>query len=261
MTRVASSLSWRLLGSAFPPPPGLSARGGGRGRLRAASGLTSSGLAQANAGTRPKPWSARLRGWDPGPWVILVEGLSDVASLRALAASRGLDEAQHVFQLVSIGGVTTIRHHLNHLATEQPSARPAGLCDGPEERFFARALRYGGHQVESRQDMERLGFFVCERDLEEEVIRRSDPRPPRESWLTCGRSGGFARSSASRSGATDRSTSGSGDSRGWHRERKVLLAERLAEMLTRATTRRPLSALVAVSETHEPAGESSRLVH
>ena len=38
-------------------------------------------------------------------------------------------------------------------------------------RFFARALRRRGHDVETRTDLAALGFFVCEDDLEDELIR------------------------------------------------------------------------------------------
>jgi hypothetical protein len=190
--------------------------------------------------------------------VIFVEGPSDVASLRALAAARGLDEAQHEFQLVSMGGVTNIRHHLSRLATEHPSARPAGLCDGPEERFFARALRDQGHQVESRQDMERLGFFVCERDLEEEVIRALGPETA-EGILAdlrlLGRFRTFQRQPEWRDRSLDEQLRRfTGVASG----RKVLLAQRFAEVLTPATTPRPLASLLRLIESHEPAGEWAR---
>ena len=47
----------------------------------------------------------------------------------------------------------------------------AGLCDGGEVRFFAGALRREGHDVDGRDELERLGFFVCDTDLEDELIR------------------------------------------------------------------------------------------
>ena len=195
------------------------------------------------------------------PLVILVEGPSDVASLRALAASRGLDQAQHDFQLVSMGGVTNIRHHLTRLETEHPSARRAGLCDGPEERFFARALRAQGHQVESREDMERLGFFVCERDLEEEVIRALGPETAEEVLADVrllGRFRTFQRQPEWRDRPLDEQLRRfTGVASG----RKVLLAERFAELLTPANTPRPLASLLRLIESREPADESVRLVH
>ncbi|HEX5771789.1 MAG TPA: hypothetical protein VFY11_12560, partial [Nocardioidaceae bacterium] len=46
------------------------------------------------------------------------------------------------------------------------------LCDSGEERYFLRALEVAGLGRDlSRADMERLGFFVCVEDLEDELIR------------------------------------------------------------------------------------------
>lgn len=185
------------------------------------------------------------------PLVILVEGPSDVASLRALAASRGLDEDQHGFELVSMGGVTNIRHHLGRLAADHPRVRTAGLCDGPEEHFVARALRAQGLAVESRGDMERLGFFVCDRDLEEEVIRALGPQTAEAMLEELGlldRFRTFQRQPEWRDRPLhDQLRRFAGVASG----RKVLLAERFAEQLTTANTPRPLAALMHLIEGHE----------
>jgi hypothetical protein len=50
--------------------------------------------------------------------------------------------------------------------------RLAGLCDLREEEIFRRGLvtaRVGSPRT--RADMERLGFYVCVNDLEDELIR------------------------------------------------------------------------------------------
>jgi hypothetical protein len=50
--------------------------------------------------------------------------------------------------------------------------RLAGLCDAAEEGNFRRALeRVGLGPDLTRADMERLGFYVCVADLEDELIR------------------------------------------------------------------------------------------
>jgi hypothetical protein len=52
----------------------------------------------------------------------------------------------------------------------------AGLVDAPEEDDYRRALERAGLTVDpSRADLERLGFFVCEADLEDELIRALGP--------------------------------------------------------------------------------------
>jgi hypothetical protein len=50
--------------------------------------------------------------------------------------------------------------------------RLAGLCDLGEEDVFRRGLaRAGVGSPRTRDDMERLGFYVCVEDLEDELIR------------------------------------------------------------------------------------------
>lgn len=48
----------------------------------------------------------------------------------------------------------------------------AGLCDAAEEGELRRALERAGLGAGlGREDMEQLGFYVCDRDLEDELIR------------------------------------------------------------------------------------------
>lgn len=97
--------------------------------------------------------------------VVLVEGPSDVAAIRALASVTGHDLTG--VELVSMGGATNIREHLRR----HESHAVAGLCDAGEERFFRRALTDAGLPAENRDDLAALGFFVCEADLEDELLR------------------------------------------------------------------------------------------
>ena len=54
--------------------------------------------------------------------------------------------------------------------------RLAGLCDEGEEEVFRRGLERAGFGDElTRSDMERLGFYVCVADLEDELIRALGP--------------------------------------------------------------------------------------
>ena len=100
--------------------------------------------------------------------VVLVEGPSDAVVLEVLARRLGLDGRG--VKVVSMHGVTNFGHHLRTYAAHDDTT-VAGLCDGGEVRFFARALRREGHEVDGRDDLERLGFFVCDTDLEDELIR------------------------------------------------------------------------------------------
>lgn len=104
--------------------------------------------------------------------VVLVEGVSDQRALEALARRRGRDlDAEHVF-VVPMGGATNIGHHLRRLGAPAAGLRVAGLCDAAEEGDFRRHLEWAGLGApRTRSEMERLGFYVCDADLEDELIR------------------------------------------------------------------------------------------
>jgi hypothetical protein len=104
--------------------------------------------------------------------VVLVEGPSDRRALEALASRRGRDLDAEGVSVVSIGGATNIRGALEVFGPRGRGSRLAGLCDAAEEEGFRRGLEQAGlgHAL-TREDMERLGFYVCVADLEEELIR------------------------------------------------------------------------------------------
>jgi hypothetical protein len=104
--------------------------------------------------------------------VVLVEGTSDRAALEALAARRGRDLAAEGVSIVPIGGAKNIGKFLDLFGPRGQDLRLAGLCDAGEERDFRRGLERAGLGADlSRADMERLGFYVCVQDLEDELIR------------------------------------------------------------------------------------------
>lgn len=104
--------------------------------------------------------------------VVLVEGLSDQRALEALARRRGRDLAAEEVSILPIGGAQAIGSVLERLGPRGSGVRLAGLCDAGEERHFRRGLeRAGFGSGLTRDDLERLGFFVCEADLEDELIR------------------------------------------------------------------------------------------
>jgi hypothetical protein len=104
--------------------------------------------------------------------VVLVEGLSDQAALEALAKRRGRDLAAEGVAILPIGGAQAIRGFLELFGPRGLGVRLAGLCDAAEERHLKRALERAGLGSDlSRAEMERLGFYVCVADLEDELIR------------------------------------------------------------------------------------------
>jgi len=104
--------------------------------------------------------------------VILVEGTSDQRAVEALARRRGRDLDADGVAVVAMGGVTNVRHHLERYGPHGLDVTVAGLCDVGEEHWFVRGLaRTGFGRDLDRERMEQLGFFVCQADLEDELIR------------------------------------------------------------------------------------------
>ena len=104
--------------------------------------------------------------------MVLVEGLSDRHAVDALARRRGRDLVAEGVEVVAIGGAQAIAGSLVRFGPDGLGLRLAGLCDAGEERHFRRALeRAGLGSGLTRADMESLGFYVCEADLEDELIR------------------------------------------------------------------------------------------
>ena len=99
---------------------------------------------------------------------MLVEGVSDQIALETLAARYGRDLDAEDVRIVPIGGAQAIGRFLTRFA----DAQVVGLCDVGEENVFRRGLERAGYGANlSRAGMERLGFFVCVVDLEDELIR------------------------------------------------------------------------------------------
>jgi hypothetical protein len=104
--------------------------------------------------------------------VVLVEGISDQLALDALAERRGRNLDAEGIAIVPIGGAQAIGGFLELFGPQGYDVRLAGLCDAAEERHFGRALERAGLGSNlTRADMERLGFYVCVDDLEDELIR------------------------------------------------------------------------------------------
>ena len=103
---------------------------------------------------------------------MLVEGVSDRIAVETLARRRGRELEAEGVSVVAIGGAHAIGQYLERFGPRGLGLRLAGLCDAGEEGAFARALERAGFGVDlGRADLEALGFFVCEDDLEHELVR------------------------------------------------------------------------------------------
>ena len=104
--------------------------------------------------------------------VVLVEGVSDHLALETLADRQGRDLAAEGIVIVPIGGAHAVTRYLVRFGPAGAGLTIAGMCDAAEEHFVRRGLAATGFgSPQNRIEMERLGFFVCEKDLEDELIR------------------------------------------------------------------------------------------
>jgi hypothetical protein len=108
--------------------------------------------------------------------IVLVEGVSDERALLTLARRRGRDLDAEGVSVVAIGGAHAVRPFLDRFGPHGLGVRLAGLCDAGEKRAFARALEGAGMGSDlTREKMEALGFYVCDADLENELVRALGP--------------------------------------------------------------------------------------
>lgn len=103
--------------------------------------------------------------------VILVEGISDYFVVRLLAhqAARSLDGEG--VTVLSMEGAGMLRTYVALLGPHGFQLRLAGLCDVDAEASWLATLQDAGVPVHDRASMESNGFFVCDQDLEDELVR------------------------------------------------------------------------------------------
>lgn len=104
--------------------------------------------------------------------VVLVEGVSDKLAVETLAERRGRNLKAEGISVVPIGGAQAIGRFIARFGPQGLDLELAGLCDAAEESNFQRGLERAGLGSDlTRADLERLGFYVCVADLEDELIR------------------------------------------------------------------------------------------
>ena len=108
--------------------------------------------------------------------VVLVEGISDQLALETLAGRQGRDLAAAGIVIVPMGGAHAITRFLLRFGPKGEGLTVTGMCDGGEEHYFRRGLAAAGlGSPQNRMQMEQVGFFVCDQDLEDELIRAAGP--------------------------------------------------------------------------------------
>ncbi|WP_069171998.1 TOPRIM nucleotidyl transferase/hydrolase domain-containing protein [Streptomyces griseus] len=94
--------------------------------------------------------------------VVLVEGPSDVAAVEALAHGYGRDLAEEEICVLAMGGAMNVARFVDRVGPGGLNVQVTGLCDEGERGYFARAWARAGLEP---------SFFVCDVDLEDELIR------------------------------------------------------------------------------------------
>lgn len=102
--------------------------------------------------------------------VVLVEGESDRLAVDRAGTRLGVDLAAAGVAIAAMSGVTNVGTYVRRLGPAGRAVELAGLCDVGEAPVVARALVDAGLVGEADQ-LEDAGFFVCDRDLEDELIR------------------------------------------------------------------------------------------
>ncbi|MEV5988072.1 TOPRIM nucleotidyl transferase/hydrolase domain-containing protein [Streptomyces sp. NPDC052051] len=95
--------------------------------------------------------------------VVLLEGPSDAAAVDTLAERRGRNLAADGVCLLSMGGAMSVGRFARLLGPSGCGLRLTGLCDARERDYYARGWERAGADPSE--------FFVCEADLEDELIR------------------------------------------------------------------------------------------
>jgi hypothetical protein len=104
--------------------------------------------------------------------VVLVEGVSDQIAVETLASRHGRHLGAECVAILPIGGAHAMTRYLTQFGPAGAGLRLVGLCDLGEENVVRRGLASAGiGPPGTRADMERLGFYVCVADLEDELIR------------------------------------------------------------------------------------------
>ena len=178
--------------------------------------------------------------------LVLVEGDSDVAALRALAGLLGCALDPHRVHIQSAHGVTNFSRLLVEFLDTHPGARVCGMYDSAEERYVRRALADAATPIADDESLESFGFFACVADLEDELIRALGVEAVERVIEAQGELSSFRRFQAM---PQHRGTPLHHQLRrflGTRATRKIRSAQRLVEALDPARSPRPLVKLMSV---------------
>jgi hypothetical protein len=104
--------------------------------------------------------------------ITFVEGVSDRLAILALARKRGLSLDALGVSIVSLNGAGILTWYLKLFGPSGFQLPVCGLCDSDHLSEWSNVLQNAGLGTGLTQaTMETIGFFVCTRDLEDELIK------------------------------------------------------------------------------------------
>lgn len=124
------------------------------------------------------------------PLAVLVEGRSDVVAVLCALELRGV-RRDDLPDVISMGGVTNFRRSWADAVAHYGQDAVGGLCDAGEVGYLTRPLTEAG-LLDAERSLDDRGFFVCNRDLEEELIRALGAENARAAVEAAGIGGAFA---------------------------------------------------------------------
>ncbi|MTD43641.1 AAA family ATPase [Conexibacter sp. W3-3-2] len=103
--------------------------------------------------------------------VLFVEGASDLLALRVIARTIGVDLDARGVAVISLDGAGLLSTYLRLLGPQGLDIAVSGLCDLDAEADWIAKLAGAGLTVTDRASFNTAGFFVCDLDLEAELVR------------------------------------------------------------------------------------------
>jgi putative ATP-dependent endonuclease of OLD family len=102
--------------------------------------------------------------------VAFVEGITDYQAVRVVAAKLGRNLDAGGVAVVALDGAASLATFLEIMGPRGLDLAVCGICDADYESDWCSYLTAAGLPAASRQDLNALGFYVSDRDLEDELV-------------------------------------------------------------------------------------------
>jgi energy-coupling factor transporter ATP-binding protein EcfA2 len=102
--------------------------------------------------------------------VVFVEGITDYQAVRAIAVTLGRNLDAEGIAVVALDGAASLTTFLQIMGPAGLDLKIGGICDADYEADWCTYLSDAGIPVSSRADLKARGFYVSDRDLEDELI-------------------------------------------------------------------------------------------